>query len=65
MRVLRAFIEPIVRGAVEQKRMKTPNSVKVGEKGEVQDGECLVEHLVQMTSGVFIQFSGMFGIEII
>lgn len=56
MRVLRAFIEPIVRGAVEEKRTRgLGKGAKGGEEAEVLEGESLVKHLVKVTDGGSIQ----------
>jgi hypothetical protein len=54
MRVVERVIEPILREAVEKKR-RAGEGEQVGVKGdmsrEVQDGETLLEHLVNYTDG--------------
>lgn len=57
MVVINGFIEPILRTAVERKKLSSPEESKTSEKNfpdkdrEVKDGESLLDHLINYTEG--------------
>ena len=51
MKVVNAYIEPIIKEAVEKKRLAAPLKVDKRKEDEVGDDETLLDHLVNLTSG--------------
>ncbi|KAF8890928.1 cytochrome P450 monooxygenase pc-1 [Infundibulicybe gibba] len=50
MKVVNAYIEPIIQEALEKKRLAGPNSAEKHANSEVGDDETLLDHLVSLTS---------------
>ena len=66
MKVVNAFIEPIMNAAVERKRAETGSSEHTALKEkdrEVKDGESLLDHLIHYTEGEFQRIVAVTTIE--